>query len=190
MRSLHDPNGAVTNPIPGLNMGKEGSATSWMLNYVRWRIFVTYCNRCIEEYATNDLAGGASPATPLATIESNLSAIWTILRAQGVQKIIRTKLLDWTTSTDNWETEANQTQAAQWQSGSGVDTINNWLSSQVGVSPGPDYFVPMVSMRGVNPYNWIVNGTLDYATADGIHPAPAFHEALAGEVRTAIAAVG
>ena len=185
MRAMHDA-ASLNNPIPALNVARYGSTSSLAINGGKWKAFIKYTNRAIEEYGTNDVGTGTPPA--LATLQSNISSIWSALTRNGVEKIIRTKLLMRTTSTDSWQTEANQTYATNWDSSGRVSEFNAWLDDKL-TDETIDALTEGTSVRGTDSYKWVVTGASNYATSDGLHPNSTTHELLAVELRSAIAAL-
>lgn len=173
MRSLVNSD-FTTNPIAGCNFGFSGtSASMWAVNpRTHSEYLLKYANVGVEEFGTN-LADYSGSAT-----------IWALLKGKGY-KVIRTKLLTTTTSTDGWATTVNQTKVAAWTSPSGNRIVfNNDVAAQAGTLY--DTFVDFdVDVLGTDRDLWKAPGY----TADGIHPTSLAHELMAVRMRTAIAAL-
>lgn len=137
--------------------------------------FYKYTTHIFIELGTNDISNGYTL--------SQLQGYITIL-AQNAKNVIGpygkppkvaiSTILPRTTSTDNFTTLTNQTPNAGYTVGSTRDQFNAWLLTQVGLGlidtvVDPCQYIESQSTPGV----WIVNGTANYATADGIHPTPA-----------------
>lgn len=104
-------------------------------------------------------------------------------------KIIRTKLLPRTNSTDSWTTDgANQTYQTNWGAASYSSQFNTWVDARL-ADTSVDAVVDANALRAADPLKFVVNGTANYATNDGTHPSPTTHELLAVELRAKIAAI-
>lgn len=163
----------VTEPIAGLGYGWPGtSAPTWSVNpsaNSQW--LLQYGNVAVEEYGTNSANYAGS------------SAIWAMLKARNY-KIIRTKLLTITTSTDGWATTANQTKVAAWTTPTGDRIIfNGQVAAQAGILYDTFVDFDATMLDSGDRDLWKAPGF----TADGTHPTSAGHETMATQVRTAIA---
>jgi len=164
------------------------TATSDRLAY--WSKYATYA---VDEYGTNDFTATGN-FTSLATMTTLVRAIWTKLKGYGVQKIIRTKLLPRTSSTDGWKYEINQTvTGAGWDVGGDAILFNAAMDGEVGTNINA--VCAMNGTRGVNnPLLWIQDTyvgtpTTGYATIDGLHPAKPMHIVMATDLRATIDAL-
>jgi hypothetical protein len=169
--------------MPCLAMSVSGAATADYTSaaYTMWRQYATYANLALEELATNDI--GTTGTYNLITLQTNLETIWAALKTAGIQKIIRTKLMPRSTSTDDWATTANQTAYPGWRSGEAPDIMNAWFDTKV--ADGTLYAAvafPAIADT-VDPYKWAVNGTADYMTDDGAHVTPHSAEVMAVTLR-------
>lgn len=185
-RAMHDVSG--DNPIPCINFSRTGNDAPDVLGgNTRWRDFIKYANTAIEEYGTNDL--GATGSGTVTTIQSNISTLWDLLRANGITTIIRTELMPRTSSTSgDWLSEADQTVNTNWGAGEKSEQMNAWFAAQLG--SGVEHVVSMAGVRDQTvPQKWITNGAADYPTADGTHPAPAAAELAAVALRAVLATV-
>lgn len=194
-RALFNSDG-VTGAIGGFNMGCSGAIGSmWQnanaeLGMAYWK----YAKHAVEEFGTNEFITPNSDAAA----QISCQAIWTAMRSAGIQSIIRTLLTPRCTSTDTFETTANQSPLnASWQSGGGAWALNDWLPTQVGAS-GPTTILPLNSVRAGTTvdttlfYTWAVDGTAyKYVLNDGlgVHPSTFGHAQEAAEYRTSFAAL-
>ncbi|MFH1499406.1 MAG: hypothetical protein ABII82_16475, partial [Verrucomicrobiota bacterium] len=127
-RAALDENGA--DAIAMFNLTRHGQSAGAFINPARQSrqtSFLQFANVVVEEYGTNDLSqnGSGDPTTILARLDT----IWSMARAAGVQKIVRTRLLPRTASTDDWSTLENQTPNPGWGDGDKRDTINAGLQA-------------------------------------------------------------
>jgi lysophospholipase L1-like esterase len=173
------------NFVGGMNFGSSGSkANMWTTgNAPKATTYWKYAKYAIEEFGTNNFAGSDT----LATVQSQVSTLWALAYAQGIQGILRTKLLPRTSATsDSYVTEAGQTKLTEFQVGGKAAQFNTWLDTQVGTGLCTS-LLDVTAIRGTDTWAWAVNGTANYATTDGIHPSPAGHALMATAVRTAMA---
>ncbi len=169
------------SPRPCMNFCIASARSTLLITGTKWKTFIPYATKAIEEFGTNDVDDGTS----VATIKTRLAALWTALNAGGIYKIYRTELMCKTTSTDNWATVANQTVAARWGAGEEVDQLNAWFLTKVadgtlrGVCSSQDVRDP------VNPYKWRCDdyATVRYSVYDGLHPSEIGHTNLAWRLR-------
>ena len=148
----------------------------------------------VDEFGTNEFI---SPQTS-AVAKASAQALWTALRAAGINSIVRPLLTPRCTSTDGFATTANQAPFnTAWQSGGGAWDFNAWLPTQVGAS-GPTSIVGLNSVRASSTvattlyYTWAVDGTTYkyvYNDGNGVHPSAYGHTVEAVEYRTAFAAL-
>lgn len=187
-RAMHAAGSDTQDLYPCMNFCRTGNDTPDSIGAnTRWREFIQYATHAIEEYGTNDL--GSSGTGDVTTIQNNISTLWGILRTGGIQKIIRSELMPRTSSAStNWISEADQTVNTNWGAGEKSEQMNAWFASQIG--SGVDYVVTSSLVRDPTvPQKWITNGTNDYPTADGTHPAPATSEFAAVALRSVIASL-
>lgn len=181
-------NAASTDFRPCINFSRNGAAASaFRGTNTKWTTWLQYVTYAIDELGTNTL--GTSPSgSNLTTLQSQEAEIWASMRSGNVRGIIRTCLLPRTSATsDNYTTEAGQTINAGWGSGEFSDQFNAWLATKL-ADDTIDYLIDPISVRGVNPFKWVVNGVNNYATADGTHPqqnasTSQGHELIATDVR-------
>ena len=188
-RAALDANGA--NTIAMMNLTRSGeTAVTWVNNHARQAQMLSFGNVVVEEFGTNDIGSNGASAN-VTTIFGRLNSIWATVRAAGVQKIVRTRLLPRTTSTStNWTSLADQTPNPGWGAGEARDQLNADLSTALtsgSIDALVDTLAP-VSDPTDNHY-WFSNGTSDYMTSDGTHPKPAGYALLAPPLRAALLAL-
>jgi hypothetical protein len=191
-RSMHDAN-ALTNPLPCLNFCRVGNAYQALTDpaNTRWRSFIKYAKHAIDEMGTNNLgiSGTDWTAQEYSDYQTTTQSLWSIFRANGISKIIRTQFLARTASTDQWATLANQTPNVRWAAGGRRDQLHAWFVARQ-TAGEIDYVVDMAPARDPSDTNkWPVNGTANYPTVDGTHPAAFLHEIMAVQLRSALAQV-
>lgn len=173
-RALFEADG-VSNPIAGCNFGYSGTRAQLWTDTAptATKDLLKYSNILVEEFGTN----GAQFA--------NSQAIWGMGAAAG-NKIIRTKLLTITTSTDTWATKANQTKVAGWTSPSGAQIVFNGQCAAA-VGSGVDAFVDYDAavLDATDRDYWKSPGF----TVDGTHPTAVAYAAMSAPLRAAILAV-
>lgn len=170
--------------MASLMLAKASSRMSWFTaqaarNY-GWQ---KYCIYGLIGFGANDISGGA---TASATI-SGISNIVSLMRSNGAQKVLCNEIGNRTTSTDSWATEDGQTYISKWEVGGVADAVRSGIAAMVGSTI--DDYVEHPSIRGVDNHKWVVNGSADYATPDGIHPAPAGAALMATNLIAAINAL-
>lgn len=173
---------------------------TWMGYNNRRRKWLGYASVVILEHGTNDLASaGGGPGTdytgvnrgsPLANLQYNYDAFWTLAKSYpSVKRIYQTNLLPRpSSSSDGWATKAGQTVPAGWASGGLRDALEAWWATKVsdGTIAGVIDVRTPVADAGDNHY-WLTNGSAGYMTSDGTHPAGAGHALIAPAMRGALA---
>lgn len=179
---------AGQNAIAMFNLTRHGqTAAAWVnpSKQSRQAAFLAYANVVAEEYGTNDLgsAGGGNVATILANTET----IWNTARAAGVQKIVRTKLMPRTASTDSWTTLLSQTPNTGWGPDEKRDQINAGFEAALAAGK-IDVLVDTLGTVAdpSDTSRWLTNGVAKYATTDGTHVSPAGNALLASPLRAAL----
>lgn len=130
----------------------------------------------VYKYITHAVVGYGTNATNL----TNQQALHAQLRAAGIAKIIQRSLTPRTTSTDSFATTANQTIAANWGIGSTTETFENALAALPASDPDMTYYQSLgerAATSGADYWKWLVNGTANYATSDGLHEKAVGYEA-------------
>ncbi|MCC8492151.1 SGNH/GDSL hydrolase family protein [Xanthomonas citri] len=188
-RATRAANDADASQVAYMSMAVHGSASTLPVADVRYGTLLKYATHAVVMYGTNDLGNNGTGST-LATLQSRLTAVYSLLRAGGVTKILAGHLLPRTTSTDSWATEANQTYsggAGGWDSTGIPSQANAWLTGQVGALIDGVQHWP--SIRGADDLKFLVSGANNYATADGTHPTTVAYQLMAGDVRAQMAAL-
>ncbi|MFC3657107.1 SGNH/GDSL hydrolase family protein [Xanthomonas hyacinthi] len=183
-RAMRDPSDADASQIGYMNMAVHGSTSTIAVVDARSATLARYATHAVVMYGTNDI-GLAGTGVSLDTLQTRLSAIYSMLRANEVQKILAGHLLPRTTSTDSWATEANQNYCGGpggWDSTGIAAQLNAWLAPNVGAAV--DAFQHWPSIRGTDDLKFLVTGAARYATTDGTHPTTAAYGLMAADVRT------
>jgi hypothetical protein len=125
---------------------------------------------------TNDFA---ESSRTLAQLQADYTTLVALCHNRGM-KVISLSMLPRTTSTDNWATLANQTPvSASFNAGANSPRgqFNTWLAA---FGPGNDYFLDATSQAESSPQSglWVVNGTANYATSDGVHPQSGIYQLI------------
>lgn len=139
------------------------------------RQVLRYHTHVVIEYPSNDINAGTALATIQTYITNLCNEIKAINSPYGAPiKICVNKVTPRSSSTDSWATTVNQTVLANFGTGSLRDQYNQWLDTQAGTLF--DYlFDPNLYCEadpvsgGANYGKFIVNGTANYATNDGVH---------------------
>lgn len=174
------PNGVSTGTgaIANLNMGCSGGIGSDWANGSPSLLlaYLSYVKYAHEDYGAN------AASVPMST------AIFSQLRANGIAFIFRSSLTPFTNSTDSWTTAVNQTLRSGYGPGGSIETFNNALKALVAA----DFtFLDTTGNRdGGDYWKWFSNGTVNFATADGLHPSSAGYELIAGGNTTVTAQSG
>jgi hypothetical protein len=170
------------NIMPFINMARAGerAVTFATLNCVRRLTLLQYVSHVIGNEGTNDVQQGRT----FAQVSADLTATWKSLKARGLS-VWWTTIMPRTTSTDNWATIVNQTVVAGFEVGGVRDQVNAWMRSQVGILLDGLIDVAATIEDTANHGKWIVNGTANYATSDGVHPSTVGHTLAAVPVLAA-----
>ena len=156
--------GGYFTQAPALfNMAVHGSTSLAGKNDARLTPIYSMITDGLISYGANDL--GIDGLGDHVALQNRVVEITQQMKDAGVRSVGVMKLLPRTTSTDLWATEANQTYSGQWQAGGNPDLYNQSLPLS-----NTDYVLLMDSMRGVDPWKTVVDGTARYASFDGTHP--------------------
>lgn len=172
------------SPRPCMNFCINSARSTLLTTGTKWKAFIPYATKAIDEFGTNDVDDGTS----VATIKTRLGTLWTAFTTGGISKIYRTELMCKTTSTDTWATVANQTVVTRWGAGEEVDQLNAWFLTKVTDGTLRGVVSTLEVKDPVNPYKWRCD---DYATArysayDGLHPSEVGHANLAWKLRQTV----
>jgi lysophospholipase L1-like esterase len=191
--------GGVAHPF--VNLSRSGIGTGAAIfpgSLTAWSV-VPYCTHVVVELGFNDIA-----SLTLAGIQANLQSIWARAHALGA-RVWQSTLLPRTSSTDAWASAAGQTVAAGYESAgypfgsypagdapAGATgtrgALNAWLKAQAGVGLDGvldgNAVVEDPGARG----KWLTSGAANGPTADGQHPSPASHAAIAAAFQPLAAA--
>lgn len=174
-----------SNTIATFNLTRHGQTASAFIKQPRLANFLPFGNVVVEEFGTNDI--GQNGTGNVTTLMTNLESIWTAARNAGVQKIIRTRLMPRTISTDSWATLANQTPNTGWEAGGKRDNVNAGLQTALSAGKIDILFDSLSVLADPSDFNrWLTNNTSQYVTTDGTHISPAGNALLAPNLRTAL----
>lgn len=180
------------DPIPGLNLTRNGTTTAHWLNATArtyWEPYLAYATMVVDNLGTNDFGTGPGSGAA-AALDTAIRQLWEIYRTNGIGKILRTKLQP-RSSNASGTSAASQTIAAGWDVGGQRDIFNAGLASAL--SAGTiDALVDLNTVWEDQAAlgRWVTNATTNYATVDGTHPSAALHTLSAPILRSAILANG
>jgi hypothetical protein len=157
------------------NISSSGDqAVAFVAGHSNRSLVFPYCSTAIIEYGRNDIY--ASPFDTAAQLETNLTTIYGYF-GSNTKTIIETTLIpDTPSSTDEWETTANQSTQAPYEGYR--QSFNSALRAGT-FGPSGGYFdtASVIGTPSPNYQFWIVNGTPYYCTYPqssfaGVHPSP------------------
>lgn len=161
---------AVGQNFAYINAGvASATMNGWLSNNTQQLLLAQYCSHVICEYGINDIVNNARTAAQVLSDRQSAAALFT------GKKFFHTTLPPETTSSDSWATLANQTVAAT----NGVRvTFND--NVRLGVPWAAGFFdITSIAESSLDSGKWIVNGTANFATRDGIHETPAMNNLIA-----------
>jgi hypothetical protein len=164
---------AMPTTTPFLNLSLPGEKATGFLTHApgRSQLF-PYCSHMVTNLAINDFGASDTPA--------NVAAALTALAAAFPSRVTKylCTVTPRDTTTDSFATLANQTPLTK----ASRDTHNANIRGGL-ISGYAGYFEtegPMVDGgAGASTGKWIVNGTANYPTTDGLHPTTALYALLA-----------
>lgn len=166
-----------TDLTPCHNIGIPSIQTATINARTRWLRYAKYCRVAAVMTSTNDNQQNAT----LEQLKSRITTLCNTLKSNGLNKIVMSKLITVTTSTDSYVTAANQTPAVNWQYPGKTYDYNNWLETQVGsLFSG---LITLDALRDVSAPN-IWKGQTPSLTLDGIHPYSVGYSAVELEAKT------
>lgn len=173
--------------VPMLNLAIfGGTSKTYDSNKDFFQPWFAYARFALEGVGNNDLGAGYT----YADIHGRLVTRASDMRAAGIEKIGRLTLSPRTTSTDSWATFANQTIANNFGPGSPAETLRNWMINDSVAAGVYDQIIDINSTDYPgNIWYWKVNGTANYATADGTHPQQAISPGIADEIQAQVRAL-
>lgn len=185
------------NAIPSLNLTKFGSTagtlqknlgTPGAVGFAYRQALLGFGNVLVDQYGTNSL--GASTPTAASRVLDTSRPLWTLARAAGIQKIIRTTLLPRTASSNRFVDAAGQTPPVNWGPGESRDAVNAaFVAAQAaGTIDAIADLLPAVA-DPADAHRWMSNGAPGYATKDGTHPSSASARLMGDALRAAYAGI-
>jgi lysophospholipase L1-like esterase len=166
--------------VNGLAMTSQKLATSPAFRDV-WQ----YCTHALFAMGYNDMN-----ASSLSVMQANaLAVLQELKRTIGPYgkplHVTVVTIIPATTSTNGWINAAGQTATANFAPGAKRDQYNAWLLSLVGgglVDAAID--ISTVTDDPANLGKWFTNGTANFPTVDGTHPAQGMATRMAGLITT------
>ena len=186
--------GRIVGPTNGyINLGSSGDSLYVFRTSYRKRLsLLPYTRNAICAYGTNDIGNGRT----LAQLQADMIWLWSLLKSGYAQKrVLQTTITPQTTSSDSWQTIANQSAKANFSTaGNGTrEMLNDWLRdgapmlSGVAAAAGASATGTARVGNGAHPLDgvidvadqvesarnsgkWKVDGTANKWTADGVHP--------------------
>jgi len=161
----------ISNNVGYANLAESGSAFYDDLNDVtRTNLVPRLGNILICGYGINSFITGQN----FATTTNQAVQTWQRYANLGM-KVYQETILPDTTSSDNWMTTTGQTYVAGVSSN--VIAFNNWIRT----TPAPlSGYIEKAYLYESSPNSglWAVNGTTNWATVDGVHPAAGIMQTL------------
>lgn len=169
---------------PGFfNFGVSGSMIHAGNTDPRLVPFYGYCNVGFTGAGTNDFNFNGTSVS-VATALSRQAAVIGRMKNNGIRKVGIMCLLPRTNSSDSWATLENQTFNG-WSPGANPDIYNQTIRSG-----GYDGVILHDAVRAsADPYKWIVDGTANKYTTDGIHPRQVSYAMLAADAKPIVESV-
>jgi len=166
---------AATLGVPQLEMSQGGRGQNDLsVNVASWTPYLKYCRVLVDETGTNN---------PNAVLD--FFPYWRAAKATyGYDKIAKIGLFPRCSSTDNFQTEANQTLQRFYPSSfPDLHAVDLLKYGEIDANLDPQ------SVRGTNKAKWLTNGTANYTTSDGLHQTSAGNALLATEFQTFLDAI-
>lgn len=123
MRAIYDSNPAFRAARDGETCENRIGPSAY--DYRNRMLYVGNCECVITEGGTNDLNGSRT----VAAIKADMLAFWQSLRDHGVRRIIAVTIIPRGSSTDAFQSEANQT---PWAKLAQANELNAWLKTLPG----------------------------------------------------------
>lgn len=175
--------------LPYIKVSRPGEqATTWTQynsNAMRKQL-MAWSTHYLDNLGVNDLSQTTRTAQQII---ASKTAIYADFKANGQapKRIVHVPVATHTTSTDSYATLANQTLfSSEYSIGGERDQVNANILGMMGGSSGPDEVIDTtLDWIDQATNKWVVNGTANFTTADGVHPTTAAHIAAAARVQAA-----
>lgn len=149
--------------FPSINFARSGGIWPDLNGSNKWKSILKYVDHIIDENGINEIA------VSLAKMKARAEGVWKVANDYS-KGILRTEYLPYTTSTDDWQTTGNQTYVANAGSGENTALMNAYFNTKLGDGTIDAVITTDAAKDSGDPLKWVVDGTADYATADGLHP--------------------
>lgn len=180
-RSLVDSD-RVTNPKASISFNRTAATMAYWLTPLARSLqsYYQYADHFYEFLGTN-----GAPVNTFAEQKAYKQQLWAFIKTiKAGAPILSVPTFTNTTSTDSYQTLANQTVQAAWVSTATGHQTREWIIA--GADGLVDYTLGRsadITLVGSD-YKWVVDGTSNYSTADGVHPSARVHIARANDIRT------
>ena len=159
--------------VPNIEHSLGGTSQRELALATGWTPYMKYARVLIDEMGTNNV-----------NALLDFFTYWNIAKTTyGYDKFMRSGLTPRTGTTDSYATELNQSVVRAYPST--VETMMVALERFGGLDKN---YVPFAE-RGADPSKWIVNGTANYATNDGLHQSVAADDLMKTEFQAVLAAI-
>lgn len=168
---------ALNNTTPYVFLARSSTlARDWPNRGSRYSAkLLNRCTHGVVAFGANDLTASRT----LTQLQADLTSIWAAHADRGI-KVYQTTVTPNVTTTDSYATLANQTPVA---SNAVRIQLNDWIRTTP--SPLSGYIETADAVESArNSGKWKVNGSANYATADGLHPSATMHTAMAATMPT------
>lgn len=139
-----------------LGIGGDQPSTALFASRPIWRMLWGRANYIANAYGINEFNNRNMSAASALAYRSNFIRLF-----NGKKYVDGTLTPRVTATTDSYATEANQTAATY---SAAIDTVNTAIRAQ------SNFIERRTPVQGANIDVWIVNGTANYSTLDGLHP--------------------
>ena len=190
-RAAVDANGL--NAVPSLNLTKFGSTSGTTVaglgvpgapGYAYRQALLRFGNVLVDEFGTNTL-GNTAVIKPSRVLDTS-RGLWTVARAAGVQRIVRTTLLPGSASNNRFVDAAGQEPRLNWGPGEARDEINTGFAAALAAHEIDAVADTLAAVADPgDSHRWMTNGTPFYPSNDGVHPSAAMSRLMATELRAA-----
>ncbi len=177
---------ALNDTIPTVKVSRGGGTAQYFAVQRRaWyrHTMMSVGTHCVVGYGTNDVGNGRT----IAQMQADLTTIWNYAKLLGM-KVYACTLPPRTTSTDNFQSAANQSvmtnEANRTALNDWIRTVPAPLSGYFDVADAVEVNASNVLTR--NGGYWLCDGTTKKYTVDGIHPSYDGHRLIKNAVNASV----